>query len=461
MAREQGSFSGNTPQHQWDQAADLYRQRQGEKGDPEKQFYYSNILVLLESIGGVKNKKVFDAGCGSGDWTRTLGSMGAAYVEGIDSSKRQIALANSKINPPNVHFSEADLRQRLQFARNSFHIIVSNFVLSYIENSKLPTTIDEFYRVLRPGGSGIIGIQNQTYQVAHHHQNMLGLGSGNFTQTVGFWDNEPARKLVMDIGEFDIYYRTNEQYIDLLEDAGLKFKKIVEPKPPEELIKEHPKYAYLPPFAIYLFEKPIARSFSLLNEMQTNVQPMIVRRDQFKTIHHFVNLLSGKIEERESNYSEADVEPITSEQREALRQHLPSIIRTIKRAKPNDFKSFYDLGKEAQEKGEFWSSKWSEEEIGVLHLRRVDPITNNDTGERNYHSVKSPHIFIFPPQQMGEAIITKFVGSINITNEKTVISLSDLQQPLVLWLKKGEELQIKALPFTPVRYGSIVPLETI
>src|SRR5258708_18229534 len=204
------------PQKEWDDKVGLYEQHQGEQGDEKRQGIYDlTVEELLVGVGGLKGKTVLDAGSSYGYWTIKLKNMGAREVYAIDSSPTAIEHAQMRDNSENVHFSVADLTKSLPFKRNKFHVVVSNIVVDYIPTAGFSIMAKECYRVMRPGGSFILGIQHPTYHVAHHHQNELGLGGGDYTETTGYYDEGPIIKELMGIGKFTIYNKSIKWYMDL------------------------------------------------------------------------------------------------------------------------------------------------------------------------------------------------------------------------------------------------------
>lgn len=96
---------------------------------------------------------LLDAGCGPGHWTHFL-SRDDRDVTGIDLSEKFISHARAAY--PRVKFQRGDF-SRLPFPCSYFGGILAWYSLIHIEPSDVPPILGEFTRVLRPGGSALLG----------------------------------------------------------------------------------------------------------------------------------------------------------------------------------------------------------------------------------------------------------------------------------------------------------------
>lgn len=96
---------------------------------------------------------VLDAGCGSGQITRTIASaVPGGRATGVDREPRYIDYARRRAiasSSTNIDFIEGDLLS-LPFENDSFDVIWSKHVLQWM--SKPEAALAEFARVARPGG---------------------------------------------------------------------------------------------------------------------------------------------------------------------------------------------------------------------------------------------------------------------------------------------------------------------
>jgi ubiquinone/menaquinone biosynthesis C-methylase UbiE len=110
-----------------------------------------NPLVMLEErylkqlLPEVSDRHVLDAGCGSGRWLTYLSGLNPHTLRGIDTSPAMLQLASQK-NIPGVELLQCS-SDVTPFADHSFDLILSSFVLSYIEDvRRLAVEIDRIAR---------------------------------------------------------------------------------------------------------------------------------------------------------------------------------------------------------------------------------------------------------------------------------------------------------------------------
>jgi 2-polyprenyl-3-methyl-5-hydroxy-6-metoxy-1,4-benzoquinol methylase len=96
---------------------------------------------------------VLDAACGSGYGTELL-SRTAAHVVGLEIADHALAYARQHHGGPTIEYRKADLTKRLELASESFDYVVSLETLEHVSGQR--ELLDEFHRVLKPGGMLII-----------------------------------------------------------------------------------------------------------------------------------------------------------------------------------------------------------------------------------------------------------------------------------------------------------------
>lgn len=112
--------------------------------------------AMLQLAGEVRDRKILDAGCGSGPLAEILVERGAS-VTGFDSSEGMINLARKRLGR-NAELLVADLGQPLPFADDTFDDVVASLVFHYLEDWVAP--LAEMRRVLRPGGRIIMSVNH-------------------------------------------------------------------------------------------------------------------------------------------------------------------------------------------------------------------------------------------------------------------------------------------------------------
>jgi ubiquinone/menaquinone biosynthesis C-methylase UbiE len=106
-------------------------------------------------VGG---KEVLDAGCGVGYGAQICAEAGAARVVGVDLSAE--AVADSVFRAGHLaQFLVGDL-QSLPLAAASFDVVVCFEAIEHVEHGDV--VLDEFKRVLRPGGVVLLSSPNRT-----------------------------------------------------------------------------------------------------------------------------------------------------------------------------------------------------------------------------------------------------------------------------------------------------------
>jgi len=110
----------------------------------------------------IKNKRVLDAGCGTGIFSVIFASKGASQVLGTDISQGSLETARNlreKFNLQNVEFLEEDMLQ-LPFEDDSFDIVWAWGTVHHTTNPF--KAIDELARVLKRGGSLLLAVYRRT-----------------------------------------------------------------------------------------------------------------------------------------------------------------------------------------------------------------------------------------------------------------------------------------------------------
>lgn len=108
-------------------------------------------LIMLLS----RKAKVLDAGCGPGDDSAELLSLGHEVI-GIDISEKMLEIAQKKA--PNATFIKQDICN-LDFPANSFDAIVASYSLTYISKKNVKKCLEGFNKALKENGLLYISVQ--------------------------------------------------------------------------------------------------------------------------------------------------------------------------------------------------------------------------------------------------------------------------------------------------------------
>lgn len=110
--------------------------------------------AMLRAAGHLRNKRVLDLGCGSGDLILALASAGSR-VTGVDVSAGMVEVARQRLNLF-VPGAEAEFvvapAESLPVQDASIDVIVGRFILHHLD---IPEAARECARVLAPGGVAV------------------------------------------------------------------------------------------------------------------------------------------------------------------------------------------------------------------------------------------------------------------------------------------------------------------
>jgi SAM-dependent methyltransferase len=132
-------------EHYW---TDIWEKEGGPQGEFKKIPSKPEFKIMKPYLNRLQSKaRLLDGGCGLGDWTAFLSSLGFS-VTGIDISKKTVELLNKHF--PETDFASGDIRN-LNLSDNSIDGYFSWGVFEHFEEGLQPC-IKEALRVLKPGG---------------------------------------------------------------------------------------------------------------------------------------------------------------------------------------------------------------------------------------------------------------------------------------------------------------------
>ncbi|WP_321389752.1 class I SAM-dependent methyltransferase [uncultured Desulfuromusa sp.] len=118
---------------------------------------------LAEQISLPDGEQVLDVGCGTGLLTVQIarGNPGL-HVIGIDASRPMIDVANRKRSSSDCRFQQA-LGEDLPFPDSHFAMVTSALFFHHVDRDLKQQTLQEIYRVLKPGGELLIADMDKPY----------------------------------------------------------------------------------------------------------------------------------------------------------------------------------------------------------------------------------------------------------------------------------------------------------
>jgi ubiquinone/menaquinone biosynthesis C-methylase UbiE len=123
------------------------------RGSLAEEPFQRGILRLFAEVAG--DGPVADVGCGPGRLTGYLHGLGLDAF-GIDLSPAMIEVARA--DHPEVRF-EVGTMTALDLPDGSLTGLLAWFSLIHIPDDEVPTVLAEFHRVLKPGGTLLLGIK--------------------------------------------------------------------------------------------------------------------------------------------------------------------------------------------------------------------------------------------------------------------------------------------------------------
>ncbi|WP_229401981.1 class I SAM-dependent DNA methyltransferase [Micromonospora okii] len=119
-------------------------------GEP---FQRGILALFAELVRAQGNGPVADVGCGPGRLTAYLRGIGLDAF-GVDLSPAMIDVARR--DHPGLRFEVGSMTS-LELADGSLTGLLAWFSLIHVPDDEVPTVIAEFFRVLRPGGTLLLG----------------------------------------------------------------------------------------------------------------------------------------------------------------------------------------------------------------------------------------------------------------------------------------------------------------
>ncbi len=174
-------------------------------------FEYDKRIEKAKKIKGILTKfkqiqkcSILDIGCGSGIITTYLGKK-AKKMYGVDVRDERVSKKSFKF--------QIVKNETLPFKKNSFDIVISNFVIEHIENPK--KHLKEVYRVLKKGGICYLSAPNKWFPKEPHY-NLF------FLSYLPQKLSNLYLKILKKGEKFDISPKSHKEYHNLIKSSGFK-----------------------------------------------------------------------------------------------------------------------------------------------------------------------------------------------------------------------------------------------
>ena len=189
---------------------------------------YLEMPATLSLMPNVNGKRVLDAGCGTGRYTRWLLDQGGEVV-GFDGSPNMLEHARVKGGEADLRLH--DLREPLTFLENdSVDLVVATLVMDYVED--WGPVLGEFRRVLRDEGALVMSVQHPTLDFIKE----LGMKDYWAVELTEIWWKGFKEPVLV-----PAYRRPLQAITDALRDAGFIIDRLVESRPTEDYRRADPE----------------------------------------------------------------------------------------------------------------------------------------------------------------------------------------------------------------------------
>lgn len=222
----------------WDRYADTYSEAHGEQGDPHKEVFLNPTLLSL--MGEVRYKRVLDAGCGEGYFSRILAKTGA-YVTAVDYSKRMIEIAKERTSTElSIDYRHGNCED-LNFIKDKcFDLIVSNMVIQDLANYE--KVFKEMYRLLSDNGCFIFSILHPCFITPESGWEKTDDGEKLHWNVDHYFYEDVYEQRMGGKEKILLFHRTLTSYVNAIIKAGFTLEGLVEPKPSEEMLNKYPTF---------------------------------------------------------------------------------------------------------------------------------------------------------------------------------------------------------------------------
>ena len=181
--------------------------------------------ATLDLCGDVRDRRVFDAGCGPGLFAEELVERGAREVVGVDASPTMVELARERVKD-RATFRVHDLQLPLDWVEPaSFDLVAMTLVIHHLDDR--PAALRELHRILRPDGALVVSTHHPTGDWLRHGGSYFDVSMIEETWNTGWNVHYWRMPLTQVTAEFAA--------------AGFVIERLVEPRPVPEMAEQDPE----------------------------------------------------------------------------------------------------------------------------------------------------------------------------------------------------------------------------
>lgn len=169
--------------------------------------------ACLQLLGDVCGRRVLDAACGPGLYSRELVARGAE-VTGLDQSPRMVKLSRDRV--PDGDFRVHDLAHRIDWLRDqSMDLVLMALAVEYLDDRV--KALSELRRVLRPDGALVMSRMHPTGDWLRHGG--------------GYYDVRVVDDVWTRGWQLRYWVAPLERTCEELHEAGFLIERMLEPRP--------------------------------------------------------------------------------------------------------------------------------------------------------------------------------------------------------------------------------------
>lgn len=208
--------------------SEMNRSQMGLKGAGE----WSELQKVLPDFTG---KRVLDLGCGYGWHCIYAAEHGAEYVLGTDISTKMLSVAQEKNAHEKIEY-RCSAMEELAFEKEAFDIVLSSLAFHYIRDFE--PLVKNISSWITSGGYFVFSAEHPVF-TAYGTQDWYYDEEGNILHfPVDRYFYEGKRDAVFLGEQVTKYHRTLTTYLNTLLQNGFELRNIIEPQPPEEMLKQ-------------------------------------------------------------------------------------------------------------------------------------------------------------------------------------------------------------------------------
>lgn len=196
--------------------------------------------ALFSLLPTLNNKTVLDLGCGYGEHCIHFVEEGAKRVVGIDISQKMLSIAKTENAHQNISYLNMPMED-IGELQERFDIIVSSLAFHYVEDFK--ALINNIFRLLNDGGVLAFSQEHPINTCFSNGSRWTKDENGNkLFANISKYSVDGERESTWFVDKVKKYHRTFSTIINTLIESGFQIKKLIEPVPSVETLKEHSEY---------------------------------------------------------------------------------------------------------------------------------------------------------------------------------------------------------------------------